>query len=80
MPRFADPGEILAAGAFQLWDPATAVDELTALLRERPQIKDVHFWAQLPGEGVDSGSARVELLASKVIPEVRQRLAVEVAR
>lgn len=80
IPRFADPDQILAAGAFQLWDPATAVDELTALLRERPQIKDIHFWAQLPGEAVDSGSARVELLASKVIPEVRQRLAVEVAR
>lgn len=79
VPVFADADQIVAAGAFQLWDPATAVDELTRLLRERPQIKDVHFWAQLPGEPVDSGSARVELLASKVIPEVRQRLAVEAA-
>jgi hypothetical protein len=35
----------------------------------------VHFWAQLPGEPVDSGSARVELLATKVMPQVRQRLA-----
>ncbi|KAA9166337.1 LLM class flavin-dependent oxidoreductase [Amycolatopsis acidicola] len=74
VPRFTDPGQILEAGAFQLWDPATAVDELTALLRNRPQIKDVHFWAQLPGEPVDSGSARVELLATKVVPQVRQRL------
>ncbi|MFF5991259.1 LLM class flavin-dependent oxidoreductase [Prauserella flavalba] len=79
VPRFTDPGQILEAGAFQLWDPATAVDELTTLLRDRPQIKDVHFWAQLPGEPVDSGSARVELLATKVVPQVRQRLAVEVA-
>jgi hypothetical protein len=36
-------------------DAETAVTELTALLRERPQTKDVHFWAQLPGEPVDSG-------------------------
>lgn len=80
VPRFTDPNQIVAAGAFQLWDPATAIDELTTLLRERPQVKDVHFWAQLPGEPVDSGSARLELMASKVIPAVKQRLAVEVAR
>lgn len=80
VPEFTDPGQIVASGAFQLWDPATAIDELTVLLRGRPQIKDLHFWAQLPGEPVDSGSARIELLARKVIPAVRQRLAVEVAR
>jgi alkanesulfonate monooxygenase SsuD/methylene tetrahydromethanopterin reductase-like flavin-dependent oxidoreductase (luciferase family) len=80
VPTFADADQIVAAGAYQLWDPATAVSELTALLRERPQIKDVHFWAQLPGEPVDSGSARVELLATKVVPEVRQRLTPEAIR
>jgi alkanesulfonate monooxygenase SsuD/methylene tetrahydromethanopterin reductase-like flavin-dependent oxidoreductase (luciferase family) len=80
MPEFTDPSQIVAGGAFQLWDPATAVEELTALLRERPQIKDLHFWAQLPGEPVDSGSARVELLATKVLPEVRQRLAAPAAQ
>ncbi|MCP2253779.1 Flavin-dependent oxidoreductase, luciferase family (includes alkanesulfonate monooxygenase SsuD and methylene tetrahydromethanopterin reductase) [Prauserella aidingensis] len=77
VPQFADADQIVAAGAFQLWDPTTAVDELTALLRARPQIKDVHFWAQLPGESVESGSARIELLATKVMPEVRRRLAAE---
>lgn len=75
VPRFEDADQIVAGGAFQLWDPATAIDELTALLKDRPQIKDVHFWAQLPGEPVESGSARIELLATKVLPEVRQRLA-----
>lgn len=79
-PQFDDPDQIVAAGAFQLWDPAKAVEEITALLRERPQIKDMHFWAQLPGESVESGSARVELLATTVLPQVRERLAAEVAR
>lgn len=74
-PQFSDADQIVQAGAFQLWDPATAVDEITALLRERPQIRDMHFWAQLPGEPVDSGSARVELLSTKVLPQVRERLA-----
>ena len=73
VPSFTDPGQIVAAGAFTLWDPATAVAELTALLRERPQITDLHFWAQLPGEPADSGSARIELLATKVMPAVRER-------
>lgn len=74
VPRFTDPAQIVEAGAYLLWDADTAVRELTALLRERPQIKDVHFWAQLPGEPVDSGSERIEYLATKVLPEVRLRL------
>ncbi|HEY2205515.1 MAG TPA: LLM class flavin-dependent oxidoreductase [Pseudonocardia sp.] len=75
VPRFTDPAQIVEAGAFQLWDADTAVRELTALLRERPQIRDLHFWAQLPGEPVESGSERIEYLATKVVPEVRARLA-----
>jgi alkanesulfonate monooxygenase SsuD/methylene tetrahydromethanopterin reductase-like flavin-dependent oxidoreductase (luciferase family) len=74
-PRFADPGQIVAAGAFALWDPATAVEELTTMLTARPQVRDVHFWAQLPGESVDHGSRRVQLLADRVVPAVRERLA-----
>ncbi len=77
IPRFTDADQIVAAGAYTLWDPATAVDELTTMLRARPQIRDVHFWAQLPGESVESGSARVEVLAGKVLPAVRERLAAD---
>lgn len=76
---YTDPDALLRAGTYRLWDPAAAVDALTDLLCERPQIKDLHFWAQLPGEPVDSGSARVELLATQVMPKVRERLAVEPA-
>jgi alkanesulfonate monooxygenase SsuD/methylene tetrahydromethanopterin reductase-like flavin-dependent oxidoreductase (luciferase family) len=75
VPRFTDPAQIVEAGAYLLWDADTAVRELTALLRDTPQIKDVHFWAQLPGETVESGSERIEYLASKVMPRVREQLA-----
>jgi len=75
VPRFPDRDAIAANGPYQLWDPATAIERLTELLSGQPLIRDVHFWAQLPGEPVDSGSQRVELLAKKVVPEVRARLA-----
>ena len=75
VPRFADPAQILEAGAYRLMDAETAVTELTDMLRGCPQIKDVHFWAQLPGEPVDSGSERIAYLADKVVPAVRERLA-----
>ncbi len=75
VPTFATPQDLLDAGSFTLWDADIAVSELTAMLVARPQIKDVHFWAQLPGESVDSGSARIELLTSKVIPQVRAAVA-----
>jgi alkanesulfonate monooxygenase SsuD/methylene tetrahydromethanopterin reductase-like flavin-dependent oxidoreductase (luciferase family) len=74
VPRFTDPQQILDAGAYQLMDAAQAVEVYAALLRERPEIQDVHFWAQLPGEPVDSGSERIEYLTSKVIPPIRERV------
>jgi len=78
VPLFEDADQIVVQGAYTLWDPATAVTELTALLRGRPQIKDVHFWAQLPGESVESGSERVEILATQVMPLVRKALTADV--
>jgi len=75
VPTFPDRDAIVAAGAYQLWDPDTAITEITALLTGTPQIRDMHFWAKLPGEPVESGTARIELLATKVLPAVRQALA-----
>lgn len=74
VPQFPDRDAIVQAGAYQLWDAQTAVDALVAMFEERPQVKDVHFFAQLPGESVASGSARIEYIADKVIPAVRARL------
>ena len=66
---------IVDAGGYLLWDVETAIRELSDLLLAQPLIRDVHFWAQLPGESVESGSARIETLTSKVLPAVRERLA-----
>ena len=70
VPRFPDRDAIVAGGAFQLWDGPTAVRELVALMRERPQIKDLYFWSQLPGEPVESGSARMQYFMDNVAPQV----------
>lgn len=75
VPSFPDRDAIVAGGAFQLWDGPTAVAELTALVRAHPQIEDVYFWAQLPGESVQSGSRRMEYFAREVAPKVRAELA-----
>jgi alkanesulfonate monooxygenase SsuD/methylene tetrahydromethanopterin reductase-like flavin-dependent oxidoreductase (luciferase family) len=74
VPRFPDRDAIVAGGGFQLWDGPTAVTELVKLLRDRPQIKDVYFWSQLPGEPIESGSRRMEYFMREVAPQVRAAL------
>ncbi|GAA3206980.1 LLM class flavin-dependent oxidoreductase [Actinocorallia longicatena] len=74
VPTYADRDELLAGGLFAIWDPATAAGHITRLLREHPQVEDVHFWAQLPGEDVAGGSARIEVLAHQVLPAVTAAL------
>jgi alkanesulfonate monooxygenase SsuD/methylene tetrahydromethanopterin reductase-like flavin-dependent oxidoreductase (luciferase family) len=80
VPRFESPDQLVAAGVYRLLDAPAAVEELTEMVRRYPQVQDVHFWAQLPGEPVESGSRRLEYMAAKVIPEVRARLAPSEAR
>ena len=70
IPRYEDPAQLVEAGMIQLWDGSTAVEQLSGILRDRPQTRDLHFFAQLPGEPVESGSRRLEYLANKVMPEV----------
>jgi len=72
--RFTDPQAVLDAGAYRLMDASMAVDELVELATKYPQIRDFHYWAQLPGESVESGSARIQYLADKVIPAVTEKL------
>lgn len=72
--EFPDTQSVLDAGAYRLMDASMAVDELVTLATTYPQIRDFHYWAQLPGESVDSGSARIQYIADHVIPEVTRRL------
>jgi alkanesulfonate monooxygenase SsuD/methylene tetrahydromethanopterin reductase-like flavin-dependent oxidoreductase (luciferase family) len=73
-PRFPDGETALAQGLYQLWDADQAVVEITALLKGCPQIRDLHFWARLPGETVAAGHRRVEYMAKHVLPRVRAAL------
>jgi hypothetical protein len=66
---------LLDAGVYRLMDASMAVEDLVGMAAACPQIRDFHYWAQLPGESVESGSERVQYLADKVIPEVTRRLA-----
>jgi len=72
--HFDTPNELLDFGIYQLWDADKAVDELVSWARRYPQVRDFHFWAQCPGETVESGSARIQYIADKVIPEVTRAL------
>jgi alkanesulfonate monooxygenase SsuD/methylene tetrahydromethanopterin reductase-like flavin-dependent oxidoreductase (luciferase family) len=75
VPRFSDARAAIREGLYELWDAEQAVAGLVAMLRAYPQIIDVHFWAQFPGEPIESGSARMEYLARHVLPRVRAELA-----
>ena len=71
VPLFPDGATALEQGLYEVWDGAQAVAGLTEMLTAYPEIKDVHFWAQLPGEPIDQGSARIEYLAGEVLPKVQ---------
>jgi len=75
VPRYRDPAAALREGLYQLSTPDAAVQRLTAMLAQFPQIVDVHFWAQFPGESLASGSRRIECLATHVLPRVRAAVA-----
>jgi len=70
---FPDARSILDSGFYRLMDAASAVDELVDLATRFP-IRDFHYWAQFPGESIESGSERIQYLADHVIPAVTSRL------
>ena len=73
-PLFQSAEEALKQGFYHFWTPDQAVENILAQLEEFPQIRDMHFWAQFPGESIDSSSRRVELMARSVLPRVREVL------
>jgi alkanesulfonate monooxygenase SsuD/methylene tetrahydromethanopterin reductase-like flavin-dependent oxidoreductase (luciferase family) len=76
VPRFTDGADVLKRSAYRLLDAHAAIEDLVGMLERWPQIKDISFWAQLPGEGVESGSRRLQYIASEVLPQVRERLGI----
>jgi alkanesulfonate monooxygenase SsuD/methylene tetrahydromethanopterin reductase-like flavin-dependent oxidoreductase (luciferase family) len=73
-PHFPDAATALALGPYHLWDADQAVAGIGQLLQQYPQIRDLHFWARLPGETVAAGHRRVEYMAKHVLPRVRAAL------
>ena len=73
--QYANSQQVLDAGAYRLMDASMAVDELVTLATDYPQIRDFHYWAQFPGESLESGSERIQYMADHVIPAVTERLA-----
>ena len=76
VPLFPDAESALRDGLYELLDGPSAVQSLTEMLTTYPEIKDVHFWAQFPGESIESGSSRIEYMAKEVLPAVRNNLGV----
>jgi len=74
VPLFADADSAIREGLYELWDADQAVESLVEMLRDYPEIIDVHFWAQFPGESVESGSRRMEYIARQVLPRVREQI------
>lgn len=68
---FANAASAIRDGLYELLDADAAVATLSKLLDDYPEIVDVHFWAQFPGEPIDSGSARIEYIARNVLPRLR---------
>ncbi|XOV84545.1 MAG: LLM class flavin-dependent oxidoreductase [bacterium] len=70
-PLFEDASSAIENGLYELWDADTAVKSIRALLQDYPMIRDIHFWAQFPGESVESGTRRMSYIAEKVLPRLR---------
>ena len=70
-PLFPDARSAIDNGLYELWDADMAVEKLSAMIETYPMISDIHFWAQFPGESVESGNRRLNYIAEKVLPRLR---------
>ncbi len=75
VPRFTDSTAAIRDGLYELATPDATVERLRVMLHRYPQIVDVHFWAQFPGEPIASGTRRIECLAKQVLPRLRAEFA-----
>ncbi len=70
-PPFPDAAAALEHGLYEIWTPDVAVEKLGAMIAAYPQVEDIHFWAQLPGEPIEQGQRRIDLIAREVLPRLR---------
>ena len=43
------------------------------MIEQYPQISDIHFWAQFPGESVEAGDRRLEIYCGEGAPPAALR-------
>jgi alkanesulfonate monooxygenase SsuD/methylene tetrahydromethanopterin reductase-like flavin-dependent oxidoreductase (luciferase family) len=70
-PLFPDAKTAIENGLYELWDADMAVEKLSGMIEQYPQISDIHLWAQFPGESVEAGDRRLKYIAEKVLPRLR---------
>lgn len=70
-PLFEDPTAAIENGLYELWDAEMAVARLNKLQEDYPMIRDIHFWAQFPGESLETGNERLSYIAEQVLPRLR---------
>ncbi len=70
-PTFETAEAAIENGLYELWDADMAVAALKKLMADYPMISDIHFWAQFPGESVESGNRRLKYIAENVLPRLR---------
>jgi alkanesulfonate monooxygenase SsuD/methylene tetrahydromethanopterin reductase-like flavin-dependent oxidoreductase (luciferase family) len=71
--RLTDPQQLLDIGMYQLLDADAAIEALVRQASAGPVV-DFFSWTAFPGEPLEEAAERLEYLAGKVIPQVRQRL------
>ena len=47
--------------------PTWLLRNSSGMIEQYPQISDIHFWAQFPGESVEAGDRRLKYIAEKVL-------------
>ena len=69
VPRLTDPHQLVDRGLYRFLDAAAAVDELVAQLTG--PVVDLFSWTVFSGEPMEQATDRLEYVAAKVIPAVR---------
>ena len=69
VPPFETPQQVADLGLITPATPEGAVELLRATIGDHPVV-DVHGWTLYPGEPIDGSSARLELLATRVLPHL----------
>ena len=72
-PVYDDAQKVVEDGIYRIWDAAEAVKDLTE--HYQLGVSEFQLFARLPGEDLENASKRIEFVADKVRPRVRDAIA-----